>query len=427
MTSSQNPHVNDRASHARFLELCALETSGSLETSELVELKDHLATCAECRSLLADYRTIVETSIPQLADTAGFEPAVGFDREIAETKKSLFSRLDQSTGAEAEDAGCESGRAWWPMFRPFVHSVALVLMALGIGVVGYVFGGRHSGAKETTGSAPNELEARLSETGKEREVLEAKLAQQEKTLRHAAIENGQQLREIGRLKDVVASIDAARSNETSAMNSLSKENVLLKADHDGMSRRLQEAQVGLAQLQQQLDQSRSEQRGFEAENLSQRRRIEELTAQISEQQRLLRADRDIRDLMGARDLLISDVIDVDTKGRSKKPFGRIFYTKNKSLVFYAFDLDKQPGLRNTSAFQAWGARATSKGNESPMSMGLFYMDNATAKRWVLKLDNPKLLGQIDSVFVTVEPAGGSNKPSGKQLLFAYLRGEANHP
>jgi len=37
------------------------------------------------------------------------------------------------------------------------------------------------------------------------------------------------------------------------------------------------------------------------------------------------------------------------------------------------------------------------------------------------------LEQIDAVFVTVEPAGGSRKPSGKPLLFAYLKVDPNHP
>ena len=37
------------------------------------------------------------------------------------------------------------------------------------------------------------------------------------------------------------------------------------------------------------------------------------------------------------------------------------------------------------------------------------------------------LQQIDAVFVTVEPHGGSEKPSGKPLLFAYLKVNANHP
>jgi hypothetical protein len=46
---------------------------------------------------------------------------------------------------------------------------------------------------------------------------------------------------------------------------------------------------------------------------------------------------------------------------------------------------------------------------------------------VLKADDPKSLEDIDAVFVTVEPSGGSQHPSGKQLLFAYLRVNPNHP
>jgi hypothetical protein len=46
---------------------------------------------------------------------------------------------------------------------------------------------------------------------------------------------------------------------------------------------------------------------------------------------------------------------------------------------------------------------------------------------VLRLDDPKQLSEIDSVFVTVEPQGGSQKPTGKPFLYALLRREANHP
>src|SRR5205814_1835231 len=39
-----------------------------------------------------------------------------------------------------------------------------------------------------------------------------------------------------------------------------------------------------------------------------------------------------------------------------------------------------------------------------------------------------LLAQIDQVFVTVEPPGGSRQPTGKQLLTAaFLNQEPNHP
>jgi hypothetical protein len=153
--------------------------------------------------------------------------------------------------------------------------------------------------------------------------------------------------------------------------------------------------------------------------------LQDRDATIEQQRELLARDRDIRDLMGARDLYMAEVIDVGRNGETKKPFGRVFYTKGKSLIFYAYDLDQQPGLREASTFQAWGRRGPDVAQA--MSLGLFYVDNTTHKRWILKFDDPKSIDQIDAVFVTVEPKGGSRKPSGKQLLFAYLRVEPNHP
>jgi hypothetical protein len=73
---------------------------------------------------------------------------------------------------------------------------------------------------------------------------------------------------------------------------------------------------------------------------------------IDEQQELLAHDRDIRELIGARDLYIAEVYDVDGNGKIRKPFGRVFYTRGKSLVFYAYDLD-QTSVKNASTIQAW--------------------------------------------------------------------------
>jgi hypothetical protein len=140
---------------------------------------------------------------------------------------------------------------------------------------------------------------------------------------------------------------------------------------------------------------------------------------------LLAHDRDIRDLMGARDLYIAEVYDVARSGETQKPFGRVFYTRGKSLIFYAYDLDQQAALKKANAFQAWGRRGPDR--QQALNLGVFYVDNASKKRWILKCDDPKTLAQIDAVFVTVEPNGGSQKPSGKSLLFAYLRVDANHP
>ena len=62
-----------------------------------------------------------------------------------------------------------------------------------------------------------------------------------------------------------------------------------------------------------------------------------------------------------------------------------------------------------------------------MRLGILFQDNASRKRWVVKSNDPKTLEQIDAVFVTVEPNGGSAHPSGKPFLFAYLKVDPNHP
>jgi hypothetical protein len=148
-------------------------------------------------------------------------------------------------------------------------------------------------------------------------------------------------------------------------------------------------------------------------------------AALDQQQELLTHDRDIRDLMGARDLYIAEVYDVERTGETKKPYGRVFYTKGKSLIFYAYDLDQQTGAKSASSFQAWGRRGPDR--QQALNLGVFYADSTSTKRWVLRFDDPKALEQIDAVFVTVEPNGGSHKPSPKSLLFAYLRLDPNHP
>jgi hypothetical protein len=149
---------------------------------------------------------------------------------------------------------------------------------------------------------------------------------------------------------------------------------------------------------------------------------------LKDDEQYLTSDRDIRELMGARKLYIADVFDVDSVNHPRKPFGRVFYTQNKSLVFYAFDLDHQPGVKNASVFQVWGQRdAEANGASHTMNLGILYMDSESNRRWVLRSDDPKQLAEIDAVFVTVEPHGGSQKPTSKPLLYALLRKEANHP
>ena len=137
------------------------------------------------------------------------------------------------------------------------------------------------------------------------------------------------------------------------------------------------------------------------------------------------SDLDITNLMGARNLRIIDVSDVDGKGKTRKAFGRVFFTEGKSLVFYAFDLADTKASARPASFQAWGAQGANL--PSAKSLGIFFNDDHSTNRWVLKFDDPRVLSEIDSVFVTVEPVGGSKKPTGTPLLPAFLKAELNHP
>jgi hypothetical protein len=206
-------------------------------------------------------------------------------------------------------------------------------------------------------------------------------------------------------------------------------------ERDKLAHQLEEAGNAYKFLQAELADLKAEHSRSLLRTASLESEVTELTAaareherRIKDDEQYLMSDRDIRELMGARKLYIADVFDVDSVSRTRKAFGRVFYTQDKSLVFYAFDLDHQPGAKNASVFQVWGQKdAETNGQTHPMNLGILYMDSETNRRWVLRSDDPKQLAEIDAVFVTVEPHGGSQKPTGKPLLYALLRKEANHP
>lgn len=155
------------------------------------------------------------------------------------------------------------------------------------------------------------------------------------------------------------------------------------------------------------------------------REARRLTQELRTHQELLAADRDVRELMGARNLHIIDVFDVDGRGTRQAAFGRVFYTQGKSLIFYAFDLGGASMRRASHTYQAWGIRQASQ--RATTSLGIFYADDEKQRRWVLKFEDPEVLKKIDAVFVTAEPPGGRLRPTGEKLLYAYLLGKPNHP
>jgi uncharacterized coiled-coil protein SlyX len=229
------------------------------------------------------------------------------------------------------------------------------------------------------------------------------------------------------IADLRTKLSESRSASQSAKESLSvATSQLAQAQKEA-----HETRRALDAAEADLTRVRSDQDNVDATLVEQQMKINDLTSQLREKAALVERERqlssvakDVRELMGARNLHILDVFDVDGNGKSKKSFGRVFLVQGKSLIFYAFDLGDRGNPAKVS-FQAWGqldGRETGAKN-----LGVFYVDDHAQQRWVLKVNDPAKLSAISSVFVTVEPLGGADRPTGKKLLYAYLGTQANHP
>jgi len=272
----------------------------------------------------------------------------------------------------------------------------------------------------------SDLQRQLSDAGHEREVLRSQIAKRDQEIAALRQELDQQVTEVSRLKLTEHQLATDLEMGQASRQDLSQQRTELTQKLEKAEAKNQDLQDRLGLLERQSTQDKQRAGSLEAQIADFTRVLREREATIDQQQELLAHDRDIRDLMGARDLYVAEVYDVERTGETKKPYGRVFYTKGKSLIFYAYDLDQQAGIKNASSFQAWGRRGPDW--QKALNLGVFYVDNASKKRWVLRFDDPKALAQIDAVFVTVEPSGGSHKPSSnKPLLFAYLHIDPNHP
>ena len=438
-------------SHEKYLELCAASTAGELSGEEERTLEEHLAVCPSCRQAKHKFEMTVQKAVPALADDLASHTGVpDASWSVEKSEAAFFRRLkaDQNSNPLADNAPGKvetepTGRRlayrpseipWAELWMPFA---ACVLLAIALGIVAYRGGFKRGTNTTQEKPAPaqlsaDSLEEQISDFGHERAELLAKLAADDKAVAELNRDMVAQGEELGRLRALNSAAIASTKSGQQSSESGPAEISRLNAELIGTRTNLQELQAKAEALSQQREDAAKRAATLEAKvsELTQLARdreqaLDQQQAQVAKQQELLDHDRDIRELMGARDLYIAEVHDVGGTGETDKTYGRVFYTKGKSLIFYAYDLDQEAGLRTASTFQVWGRRGVDK--QQALSLGIFYEDNTSKKRWVLKFDDAKTLANIDAVFVTVEPSGGSHHPSGKQLLFAYLRVNPNHP
>ncbi len=430
--------------HDEFLELCAVSTSGQLTQEEQKRLQEHLAVCGSCREAIRQYEGVVADAIPSMAADEvpeDLEAGPAWSQQSAEA--ALFDRIAQEESTQRAVRGkTESvipeatrrvppfaGEATWR--HVWSLYAAGVLLAVALGVSLYQIGIRRGVDTAKLASPPlntenqTSLEAQVSDAAHEREVALAQVAQRDRQMADLRKQSERQSVELTQMKAAQDRFATELDNKEAGAQDLAQQQAELKQKFDAAQANAQALQQKLEVLSKHSseDQARAGQLTAQLKDLTQA--LHDRDAALDQKDELLAKDRDIRELMGARDLYVAEVYDVARTGETQKPYGRVFYTKGKSLIFYAYDLDQEAEVKDASTFQVWGRRGPDRAQA--LSLGIFYQDNASKKRWVLKLDDPKMLAQIDAVFVTVEPYGGSHKPSGKPLLFAYLKADPNHP
>jgi anti-sigma factor RsiW len=435
------PRNLDSRGHDRFEELCALDAIGELSADELSELRRHLADCAACRELSADFSRLASDDIARAAlgkrARATFEePAGQLDEQALLSKivargegelRASGRIVNDSVGSRVPLAPAAMPRGWGLVRMPKMAYAALACLLCGAAAVaGYMLRNWDvTKVLEVRSSEINAWRVRAQAAAEDGRALSASLGRaqtRERVLeKSVAGANARSARIQAQLaasqarQAVLADELAARQAE---LDRVGRE---LSAAHSDM----QDKDRALAELQGRLQRVIGQTVQQEQINEDLRSRLRRAEAATGPLPSLDVGEAEAKELLGARDLHIVDVYDVGADGQTRRTYGRVYYVEKRLLVFYAFDLQDKPRNRAAVSFQAWGYQEA--GDRRPESLGLFHLDDASLKRWVLKVRNPGVLAHIDAVFVSLEPPGGSTIPNGRRVLYANLAGPPNHP
>ena len=401
--------------HEQYEELCALAASGQASQDELKDLRSHLETCPSCRSAAYDFNQISAQALSSLA--------------AKRLHCQIPSGMTQRFVARARSEGIELSRDNVPQAAPSNRLARFTLLAVAAALIlvaaVLIISKQRASTRASNVSLPvlqTPVSSPRTENQKPRVEdthLRQELSSTRAELNSASSTIQSQRTELEAAKQRTADLDA-RLKESEQRSALSA------------SERSQR-ETRIAELEGELEKARSDKSASDTAVALEEAEVRELQKQLSDdaealrqQQQVAATGSDVRDLVVARNLHIIDVHDRDGDGKNQRAFGRIFYTEGKSLIFYAYDLADPRKLDAKVSFYVWGERL---GAEKPIrSLGIFHDDNAKDGRWVLTFDDPQVLAQINSVFVTVESSKKAIKePGGRRVLFAFLGDKPNHP
>jgi hypothetical protein len=421
-------------SHEYFRELSALSAIGQLSREEDEKLAQHLRACSSCQDAHLEYARVIQQQLPH-ADvirwrirSANPMPFADADLRTRFLARARTEGVDFSQEAERPQLPNSYSHPEWRRSAglwPGLAVAALAILAVCLTWVG-------TGSKRARHATGAVADARSSQPAREYRAFSKQLSdlrqqviEQSSTIALMKKENAGSLeslaqlqKQLGESRLQVESLSAdlqQMESQNSALASASEEKNAtidnLRAQDDNLSRERADMLTSMVALESQV------------RNLTSS--VEEKSANLERERQLTAASMDVRQLMGARNLHILDVRDVEGGGKDAKAFGRVFYAEGQSLVFYAFDLPSAGGNPAKYTFQAWGQREP--GPQSVRNLGTFEVDDHDQRRWVLTVNDPALLAGIDSVFVTSESLRDSKEPRGKKVMYAYIAGQPNHP
>ena len=402
--------------HEQYEELCALAASGQASPDELADLRSHLEGCPICRSAAYDFTQISAQGLSQVA--------------AERLRCEIPSGMTQRFVARARSEGIEMSREnVAPIAKPrrFGVFASVCAVATLIVLAAFLLIARHKSSPIAASPQHNtpppvstpSSDASLQKGQNSDAEIQRKLASAEADIASMAAAIRKQRVELESLGEANGSLALRLANEE-------HENATILSGKAQLEARI-------AGLETDVEKSKSDKNTSDAvvaleesELRNLRSKLAAQEAALGQQEDLAARGSDVRDLVVARNLHIIDVHDRDGNGKSQRAFGRIFYTEGKSLIFYAYDLADPRKVDAKVSFCVWGERL---GAEKPISsLGVFHSDDAKDGRWVLTFDDPNVLAQINSVFVTVESSRKTiREPGGKRILFAFLGDRPNHP
>ena len=423
--------------HEHFEELCAAASIGQASGEELLELEQHVEVCATCRQGYFDYLNLAAHEF-----VAARRDPILSPQEAQECLNSeLFTRrFFQRAEREGIVFSPEiDPQITLPAPLPFAFrrprflqaTAAMAVVLLLVTLVSRRYSHlRDSWNRHAIASEPQHNDAPKAETPVSTADVVA----------HLLAANANLELEVNRLRSALRTADDQLTASATDRKMSFEDRRQLASDRASLEKQVEQLQQELAMSQtaaaNALEEARTQSRraddteatliGDEVKLRNLEQGLKETSAELDQERQLLGLGRDVTDLMGARNLHIVDVVDTDGRGNPRPAFGRIFFTEGKSLIFYAYDLNEAKIEKANYQYQVWAKKEGP--NRQAQRLGIFYSDDKSQRRWVFKCDNPKLLREIDSVFVTFgRPDSNPSHPEGPSLMYAYLRGQPNHP